>query len=50
MTLKITLKPDAKGRRLVAHHRHPITLSVFVTYTPTLGRPGTVGPLRVRLP
>jgi hypothetical protein len=49
MTLKITVKPDAKGRRVVAHHPNPITLSVFVTYTPTLGRPGTVGPLSVRL-
>jgi hypothetical protein len=36
--LRITVTPDAKGRRLVAHHRHRVTLRLRITYTPKGGR------------
>ncbi|HUA71785.1 MAG TPA: GLEYA domain-containing protein [Solirubrobacteraceae bacterium] len=42
-TLRVTLRPSARGLRLVAHHRYPVTLRLWVTYTPTGGVPRTVG-------
>jgi hypothetical protein len=37
-TLRITATPNAKGERLVAHHRHRVTLQMRITFTPKGGR------------
>ena len=41
LTLRVT--PNRHGRRLVAHHTYPVTLRLWVTYTPTAGNPYSVG-------
>ena len=42
-TVKITVGLDARARRLVAHHRYPVTLRLWVSYTPTAGNPRSIG-------
>lgn len=41
--LTLTVWPNAEGRRLVAHHRYPVVIRLWITYTPTGGRPRSVG-------
>ena len=41
LTLRVT--PNRHGRRNVAHHTYPVTLRLWVTYTPTAGNPYSVG-------
>jgi hypothetical protein len=38
-TLRISISPNARGHRLVQHHAYPVTLRLWVTYTPTGSRP-----------
>jgi hypothetical protein len=42
-TLTIPVYPNAQGRRLIAHHRYPVTLRLWVSYTPTGGRQRNIG-------
>ena len=49
-TLKITVRPNARGRRLVAHHTYPVTLRVWISYTPRGGHQRNVGYYNVHLP
>ena len=42
-TLTAAMPPNARGRALVRHHRYRVTLRLWVTYTPTGGRPRTIG-------
>lgn len=49
-TLRITVRPNAKGRRLVKHHTYRVTLRLWVTYTPTDGRPRSIGYYQLHLP
>ena len=37
-TLRLRVRPNRRGRRLVHHHTHRVTLSLVVAYTPTGGR------------
>ena len=49
-TLRILVYPNAKGRLLVKHHRYRVTLRLWVTYTPTNGRPRSIGYYGLHLP
>ena len=49
-TLKITVRPNARGRRLVAHHTYPVTLRVWVSYAPRGGHQRNIGYYNVHLP
>ena len=42
-TFKLTLRPNARGRRLMRHHRYRVTLRLWVTYQPTAGRARSIG-------
>ena len=47
--LRIAVTPNSRGSSLVKHHRHPATLRLLVTYTPTGGTPLTTATyLRLR--
>lgn len=35
--LRILVKPNARGRRLVAHHAYRVTLRLWISYTPSPG-------------
>jgi hypothetical protein len=48
--LRILVYPNAKGRLLVKHHRYRVTLRLWVTYTPTNGRPRSIGYYGLHLP
>lgn len=48
--LRILVYPNAKGRLLVKHHRYRVTLRLWVTYTPTNGRPRSIGYYGLQLP
>jgi hypothetical protein len=49
-TVAVTVKPDRRGKLLVAHHRHPVLLALWVSYTPHGGRYRTIGFLGLHLP
>lgn len=49
-TLRILVRPNARGRRLVAHHRRGTTLRLWISYTPAGGNPGKIGYYGLRLP
>jgi hypothetical protein len=49
-TLQILVKPNARGRRLVAHHRYRVTLRLWVSYTPVGGRQRDSGYYGLHLP
>jgi hypothetical protein len=49
-TLTIVVKPNAKGRRLVAHPRYRVTLRLWISYTPTHGRQRDIGYYGLHLP
>lgn len=36
-TLSLTIKPTAKGRKLIKHHRRTVALTISVSFTPTGG-------------
>jgi uncharacterized repeat protein (TIGR01451 family) len=42
-TFKLTLRPNARGRRLMRQHRYRVTLRLWVTYQPTTGRARSIG-------
>ena len=41
--LRLSVRPNRRGTLLVHHHRYPVTLRVWVTYTPTDGNPRSIG-------
>ncbi len=49
-TRRLTLKPNAHGRRLVHHHTYRPVLRLWVTYTPTGGRLRSIGFRGIHLP
>jgi hypothetical protein len=49
-TLTIIVKPNALGRRLVAHHRYRVTLRLWISYTPTHGHQRDIGYYGLHLP
>jgi hypothetical protein len=44
------VKPNAMGRRLVAHHRYRVTLRLWISYTPRHGRQRDIGYYGLHLP
>jgi autotransporter-associated beta strand protein len=49
-TLTIVVKPNLGGQRLLAHHSHPIVLHLWINYTPSGGRPYSIGYYSLHLP
>ena len=49
-TLSVTVTPNQRGRRLVAHPRYGIILRLWVSYTPHGGLYHTIGYLGLHLP
>jgi hypothetical protein len=48
--LHLRIKPNPRGRRLVAHHAYAVTLRLWVAYTPTAGTPREIGFRGLHLP
>ncbi len=44
-TIHVVVKPNARGKRLLKHHRHAVTIRLWVLYKPTIGqsKSGTYG-------
>ena len=49
-TIRMRLTPNARGRRLVAHHTYAVTLRLWVTYKPTGGQQSKLGFRALHLP
>jgi hypothetical protein len=49
-TLQLVVSPNALGRRLVAHHRYPVTLRLWISFTPVHGRQHNIGYYGLHLP
>jgi len=49
-TIEIVVRPNAKGRRLINHPRYRVTLRLWITYTPTGGKPRSIGYYGLHLP
>lgn len=49
-TVRVIVTPNARGRLLVAHHSYPVTLRLWVTYTPIGGNHRSVGFYGLHLP
>ena len=41
--LKVTVRPNSRGRRLIRQHRYRVTLRLWVTYQPTAGSARSIG-------
>jgi hypothetical protein len=50
ITLHLEVTPNARGRRLVRHHSYRVTLRLWVSYTPTGGRPRSTGFYGLHIP
>jgi len=48
--LSITVRPNARGRLLIAHHRYRVTLRLWISYTPVQGRQRDIGYYGLHLP
>ena len=48
-TIRVVVKPNARGTRLVKHHRGKVFIRLWVTYTPTGGFAKTIGRLGLLL-
>ncbi|MBV8990734.1 MAG: hypothetical protein JO372_19460, partial [Solirubrobacterales bacterium] len=46
----IVVKPNPRGRRLVAHPRYRVTLRLWISYTPTHGNQHDTGFYGLHLP
>jgi hypothetical protein len=42
-TILVTVKPNAKGRRLLAHHNYPVRIRLWVTFAAPGHRQGKKG-------
>jgi hypothetical protein len=49
-TLRIVVRPNARGRSLVAHHRYRVTLRLWISFTPTRGHQRDIGYYGLHLP
>jgi hypothetical protein len=49
-SLQVTVVPNQRGTLLVTHHKHPVTLRLWVSYTPAAGSPRTIGFYGLHLP
>ena len=50
VSLRITLRPNALGRRLLRHHTYRPLLRLWIVYTPTGGRSRTIGFTGIHVP
>lgn len=41
--VRLLAQPNARGRRLIAHHKYRVTLRAWITYTPRDGRSCSIG-------
>jgi hypothetical protein len=41
--IRVVVRPNVRGRRLISHHRFRVTLRLWVTYSPVGGRPRSAG-------
>lgn len=41
-TLHVTVRPSARGRRQLRHHRRPVRINLWLTYQPAGGNPANV--------
>jgi hypothetical protein len=41
--IRLVVRPNARGRRLISHHRFRVTLRLWVTYSPVGGQPRSAG-------
>ena len=48
-TMKVTVKPNKRGRKLIAHHRYAVVIRLWVSYTPVHGRQRDVGIYGIQL-
>src|SRR5262249_38377743 len=48
-TITMAGLPNPRGRRLIAHHRYPIRIRLWVSYTPTGGTQRDIGIYGVRI-
>jgi autotransporter-associated beta strand protein len=48
-TIRLRIRPDAAGRRLLRHHRHAVLIRLSIRYTPTHGKSRTVVLTGIRL-
>jgi hypothetical protein len=48
-TVSVTVTPNTRGKRLVARHRYPILIRLWVSYTPTGGTQRDIGLYGVRI-
>jgi CSLREA domain-containing protein len=42
-TLRLRVRPNARGRQLVAHHTYRVTLRLWISFTPLHGRQRNIG-------
>jgi hypothetical protein len=49
-TIQLIVRPNALGRRLVAHHRYRVTLRLWISFTPTHGHQRNIGYFGLHLP
>jgi hypothetical protein len=42
-TVAVTVAPNQRGRRLIAHHRYAVVIRLWVSYTPTNGTQHNIG-------
>lgn len=47
--VNVTVRPNRRGKRLVAHHRYAILIRLWVSYTPTGGIQRDIGLYGVRI-
>jgi autotransporter-associated beta strand protein len=48
--IKVNVRPNALAARIAHHHKHPVSINVSITYTPTGGTPRTVTRSGLQLP
>ena len=48
-TISVTVIPNHRGKRLVAHHRYTILIRLWVSYTPTNGTQRNTGLYGLRI-
>ena len=48
--VEVAVSPNSRGNRLVAHHRYPVVLRLWITYTPEGGHSHTTGFYGLQLP
>ncbi|MDQ6804393.1 MAG: Ig-like domain-containing protein, partial [Actinomycetota bacterium] len=49
-TIHVTAKPSARGRKLIAHHAYPVSIRLWVSYSPTGGLQRDMGSYVLHVP